>query len=74
MEKSEKYILNPAYYIGKDKNRAILCNRESFFENNIHYQNCFSFIHPLNAQFLPFSMVTIAWMRFKEKAFVGKQS
>jgi radical SAM protein with 4Fe4S-binding SPASM domain len=53
MEKSEKYILNPAYYIGKDKNRVILCNRTPFFED-IHYKDCFSFIHPLNAQFLTF--------------------
>jgi radical SAM protein with 4Fe4S-binding SPASM domain len=49
----DKYILNPAYYMRKDGNRVILCSRERF-KGIEHYQECFTFIHPINAQMLTF--------------------
>lgn len=49
----EKYIINPAYFIRMDKNRAILSNNERI-ELPVHSEECFTFLHPLNAQLLTF--------------------
>ena len=49
----DNYILNPAYYLRKDNNRIIFCNRE-MVNQSVVYEDFFTFIHPLNAQMLAF--------------------
>ena len=49
----EKYVINPAYNIRMDYNRAILTNNEHV-ELPVHSEDCFTFLHPLNAQLLTF--------------------
>lgn len=49
----KKYIINPAYYLRMDGNRAILSTRE-YYLGNSNYQDCTSHIHPFNAQLLTF--------------------
>lgn len=47
------YVINPCYYLKMDGDRAILCSRD-IIRQKIHYEDCFTFIHPLNAQMLTF--------------------
>ena len=55
MERSDKvYILNPAYRLRQDGNRAILV---SFDDHVNEVDDWFSFIHPLHAQILAFFSV-----------------
>ena len=49
----EKYIINPAYFIRMDNNRAILSDRGRI-ELSIPFEECFTFLYPLNAQMLTF--------------------
>jgi len=49
----EKYIINPAYFIRMDNNRAILSKRGRI-ELSIPFEDFFTFLHPLNAQLLTF--------------------
>lgn len=52
MERNDKvYILNPAYRLRQDGNRAILV---SFDDHVNEVDDWFSFIHPLHAQILAF--------------------
>jgi len=50
---NERYIINPAYFIRMDDNRAILSNRENI-ELPVPFEDFFTFLHPLNAQLLAF--------------------
>jgi radical SAM protein with 4Fe4S-binding SPASM domain len=49
----EKYIVNPAYFIRMDHNRAILANKNRL-ELPVHFEDFFSYLHPFNAQLLTF--------------------
>ena len=45
----EKYVINPSYFLKNDKKRVILGSKE-----DVDVSEFFSFIHPVNAQFLSF--------------------
>ena len=49
----EKYIVNPAYFMRMDNNRAILASKERI-ELPVASEDLFTFLHPLNAQMLSF--------------------
>lgn len=48
------YVLNPAYYLKKDRNRVILTTFEDYEHPTIPFEDFTGFIHPLNAQMLTF--------------------
>lgn len=51
---SDTLVLNPAYYLKNDGNKIIFSTRENLKELKNSHESFFTYLHPLNAQFLSF--------------------